>query len=596
MPVKNNYSLSEVEQIALQKSRFDAIYPPTEKIKTIIVDNFPSLGKLAAMRFIEWVQNNPGGVISLPTGKTPEYFIKWVTHILGTWGAKETRIELEKNGIDPGRTPDMKSLHFVQIDEFYPIAPSQHNSFYYYVNNYYIKDFGLDPDRALLINCEEIGLELGDTLDTVWLGEEVDLSLRYRLGRNEIERKQKRVIEKIDQWCQRYEEKIRELGGIGFFLGGIGPDGHIGFNIRGSDHFSTTRLTQTNYETQAAAATDLGGIEVSKKRLVITIGLGTIAFNTDCTAIIIAAGDAKANIVGASIQNERSKKYPATLLHQLPNSAFYITKGAANNLIERELVEISREKVIDDEKIEEIIIDLSLRKKKPVLDLDKDDFTDDRRAEKILKQGDGDISSFTKMVFDSLVGKIEKGMTSLTNARFLHTEPHHDDLMLGCLPYIVRHVRSAANTHYFVTLTSGFTSVSNRYMQKILQDLKEFVDSYEFKDLHDEGYFDPYDIKARNRDIWHYLDGVAADSEKMKNEGTSRRLYRNIISVYREKDIEKTRQNIEHLENYFIMQYPGKKDTEEVQLLKGMCREWEAECLWGYFGWDCEYIIHKRLG
>ncbi|MCP4728069.1 MAG: glucosamine-6-phosphate deaminase, partial [bacterium] len=109
-------------------------------------------------------------------------------------------------------------------------------------------------------------------------------------------------------------------------------------------------------------------------------------------------------------------------------------------------------------------------------------------------------------------------------------------------------------------------------------------------------YFDPYDIKARNRDIWHYLDGVAADSEKMKNEGTSRRLYRNIISVYREKDTEKTRQNIEHLENYFIMQYPGKKDTEEVQLLKGMCREWEAECLWGYFGWDCEYIIHKRLG
>ena len=75
------------------------------------------------------------------------------------------------------------------------------------------------------------------------------------------------------------KRKSAHLGGIGFFLGGIGPDGHIAFNVRGSDHFSTTRLTATNYETQAAAATDLGGIEVSRNRLVITIGLGTITLN-----------------------------------------------------------------------------------------------------------------------------------------------------------------------------------------------------------------------------------------------------------------------------------------------------------------------------
>ena len=76
-----------------------------------------------------------------------------------------------------------------------------------------------------------------------------------------------------------YEKKIQELGGIGFFLGGIGPDGHIAFNVRGSDHNSTTRLTQTNFETQAAAAVDLGGIEISRNRLVITIGLGSITYN-----------------------------------------------------------------------------------------------------------------------------------------------------------------------------------------------------------------------------------------------------------------------------------------------------------------------------
>ncbi|KAJ2241231.1 Glucosamine-6-phosphate isomerase (Glucosamine-6-phosphate deaminase) (GNPDA) (GlcN6P deaminase), partial [Coemansia sp. RSA 451] len=34
--------------------------------------------------------------------------------------------------------------------------------------------------------------------------------------------------------CQRYEDRIKEVGGIELFLGGIGPDGHIAFNEPGS--------------------------------------------------------------------------------------------------------------------------------------------------------------------------------------------------------------------------------------------------------------------------------------------------------------------------------------------------------------------------
>ena len=133
----------------------------------------------------------------------------------------------------------------------------------------------------------------------------------------------------VDQWCTEYEEKIRDLGGIGFFVGGIGPDGHIAFNIRGSDHNSTTRLTTTNFETQAAAAMDLGGIEIARNRLVITIGLNTITTNPNATAIIMVAGEAKAGIVRASIENDETIQYPATVLQRLEGSRFYLTKGAA---------------------------------------------------------------------------------------------------------------------------------------------------------------------------------------------------------------------------------------------------------------------------
>jgi glucosamine-6-phosphate deaminase len=32
--------------------------------------------------------------------------------------------------------------------------------------------------------------------------------------------------------CNAYEKKIKDYGGIELFLGGIGEDGHIAFNVR----------------------------------------------------------------------------------------------------------------------------------------------------------------------------------------------------------------------------------------------------------------------------------------------------------------------------------------------------------------------------
>ena len=113
--------------------------------------------------------------------------------------------------------------------------------------------------------------------------------MRYRESQSILEELQQKSIFLIDNWCSNYEMQIKEIGGLGFFLGGLGPDGHIAFNTRGSDIYSTTRLTETNFETQAVSASDLGGIEISKNRLVITIGLETITHNPNAVAIIFAA-------------------------------------------------------------------------------------------------------------------------------------------------------------------------------------------------------------------------------------------------------------------------------------------------------------------
>jgi glucosamine-6-phosphate deaminase len=535
-------------------------------------------------------------VISLPTGKTPEHFIRWVGHLLRTWDEAATRSLLEEAGVDPGVVPDLHSLHFVQIDEFYPIDPGQHNSFYYYTNKYYIDGFGLDPEKALLIDATKIGLDAGQTLTSVWPDHTVDLSLRVRSAHSKLEQKQKEVLERVDQWCQQYEHRIRSLGGVGFFLGGIGPDGHIGFNVRGSDHYSTTRLTSTNYETQAAAAGDLGGIEVSGNRLVITIGLETITYNRDCTAIIIAAGEAKAEILRLAIESEKNVLYPATALQVLPNARFYITQGAAKNLVERRLHALQQSARISDQDVERCLVDLAVERRKRIVDLTEEDFRDDRISSEILGRREESHQELAANVTAALIRRIERGANARTGTRFLHTEPHHDDLMLGYLPYIVRHFRDAVNTHFFACLTSGFTAVTNQFMYVRLSWAGEFLDSDEFRCLLEEGYFTPANAIDQNRDVWQYLDGVASESADMRHEGIARRTIRDLIDIYEIHDPAALRQKVDDLMVYFATQYPGKKDPADIQRLKGMTREYEAECIWGYFGWNCSNVLHLRLG
>ena len=397
---------SRVEKLFLEQSGQKLIYRPEEKIGVLVVNSFPALGTLTALRFLEWVQENPEGVVSLPTGKTPEYFIKEVDRFLNSWGKKEVRRELKEGGVDPDKRCNLRGLHFVQIDEFYPINPLHHNSFYYYVNKFYLRGFGLDPQKALLINCGEIGLPEGETQEDVWPEGEVDLGLRYRTGSTQLEKMQKRVIENIDQWCSEYERRIRELGGIGFFLGGIGPDGHIGFNIRGSDLYSTTRLTSVNYETQAAAAADLGGIEVAKKRLVITIGLSTITYNPHCLAIIIAAGEARAGITARSIRSERHVLYPASALRKLSDSRFYLTRGAARLLNSRQYTILSRAETISREQIEKAVIDLALQKRKKITALRAEDFRSSSITELVLQNSRETAETISGKVSESLKEKI----------------------------------------------------------------------------------------------------------------------------------------------------------------------------------------------
>jgi len=76
--------------------------------------------------------------------------------------------------------------------------------------------------------------------------------------------------------CVEYEEKIRKVGGIELFLGGIGPDGHIAFNEPGSSLKSRTRVKTLAYDTIIANSRFFNNDYSQVPKMALTVGVQTI--------------------------------------------------------------------------------------------------------------------------------------------------------------------------------------------------------------------------------------------------------------------------------------------------------------------------------
>jgi len=581
-------AFSNVEQAFLAETQLNKI---STKISYVTTESFPQLGLLSAMSFLEWVSENPDGVVSLPLGKTALYFQSYTHFLLNNWDNEKGKELLKKYGLANTKKPNLSELTFVQMGEFYPIDPKQHNSLYNYAVENYIKGFGFNEDKALLINSDEIELAEGKHFSEVFPDFKIDLSLRYREAKTQQEQLQKQSIFKIDDWSTNYENKIRDKGGIGFFLSGIGPDGHIAFNTRGSDHFSSTRLTETNFETQAMTAVDLGGIEVSRNRLVITIGLGTLRANPNNKAIIYAAGEAIADVIKYSLESEPSVKYPATALQKLENARFYLTEGAAVKL--DDAVECYYTcSPWNHQKTERAVMELCKNINKFGSKLELDDLKNDKYCSMIPDLNENTVQS----VIDSIKAKLTKGMEREENQVYYHTGPHHDDIMLGIMPATNRQSRYASNEMHFSVMTSGYTAVTNTFLHNTLVHTQNLIDQGKIEMINFPDFFNDGYKKKWDKDIYHYLDSIAAQNNDEKLRGVSHRVIRALVTIWDVKNQQELKEVIFEILSVLQNSYDGGKNPPKIQKLKGMIREFEEELVWAHYGIMVKNVHHLHLG
>ena len=135
--------------------------------------------------------------------------------------------------------------------------------------------------------------------------------------------------ESVRAYCQNYEQKIIDAGGIDIQILGIGRTGHIGFNEPGSSLKSKTRLVRLDRITRLDAASDFFGKENVPSKA-ITMGVGTIM---DAKRIILMAwGEGKANIIKQAVEGPIQESVPATFLQNHQNCDFIIDRAAATSL------------------------------------------------------------------------------------------------------------------------------------------------------------------------------------------------------------------------------------------------------------------------
>jgi glucosamine-6-phosphate deaminase len=528
-----------------------------------------------------------------------------VRYYLENWEEECRNGIVKKIGLEDKPKPSCRKAHFVQLDEFFPMDPTHERSFRYYVKRYYLDGFGFDPERALLLDTFHVDAKRNPALahvsnleDLFQGGSFACLDLRERQPSNPREALQREVIEYFDRVCEEYERKIRSLGGIGFFLGGIGPDGHIAFNVKGSSHHSSTRLTLMNYETMASAAQDLGGIEAVRKKAVITIGLETITYNPQAVAIIMAAGEAKAKVVAQAVEEAPDILAPASSLQSLRNARFYLTRGAAARLKERRFkslkesagpLSVNAGPGLESE-IQKLVIDGSLIRQAELKHAGfyrakgRPEDGNPVQWEVACALADKSLVALAQETSDSLMAKIQLGLR-LSGAgsgeqRFLHTAPHHDDIELAYFPLLHHLVRSERNANHFCYLTSGFTSVTNHYL---LQPLKALRNS-----LSDGTLFQKMSAEelrkedTRYKEIYGYLNAIADRDETDQILFTACRLYRyffkHLESSTPPKILASVEEQIQLMENL----PPGKREPSLLQNLKGWLREWEAELVWAH--------------
>lgn len=130
----------------------------------------------------------------------------------------------------------------------------------------------------------------------------------------------------LEKECADYEEKIKAVGGIDLFLGGIGPDGHIAFNEPGSSLTSRTRIKTLTKDTIIANSRFFDNDINKVPKTALTVGVGTVMSAHE--VLIMVNGHNKARALAQVVEGSINHMWTISAL-QMHEKAIIVCDEAA---------------------------------------------------------------------------------------------------------------------------------------------------------------------------------------------------------------------------------------------------------------------------
>lgn len=241
-------------------------------MKIISAVDYNDMSRKAANILSAQVILKPNSVLGLATGSSPI-------------GVYKQLIEWYKKG-----DIDFSCCHTVNLDEYFGVSKESEHSYAYFMYENLFKHVN--------IRWEETYIPDGTNMD-------------------------------IEAECTRYNNVIKDLGGIDIQLLGIGHNGHIGFNEPGEAFEKETHCVEISARTIEANQRFFERKEDVPTKA-YTMGIKTIM--SAKKILLVASGESKADILARSITGAISPGLPASIL-QLHNDVTIVADKPALNVL-----------------------------------------------------------------------------------------------------------------------------------------------------------------------------------------------------------------------------------------------------------------------
>ncbi|MGI6673067.1 MAG: glucosamine-6-phosphate deaminase [Limnochordia bacterium] len=240
-------------------------------MNVVVVANFDSMSAEVAKTVFAQIVRKPDSVLGLATGSTP----LGVYSLLAEYHARGT---------------DFSRLTTFNLDEYVGLAPDHPQSYHWYMRENFFSKVNIKPDRIFIPNG---------------------------------------MAEDLEAECLRYDELIKQAGGIDLQLLGIGSNGHIGFNEPGTEFGTTTHIVDLAESTIRDNARFFESIDQVPTRA-LSMGIKSIMQAKE--VILMASGGSKADAVCAAVKGPVTTAVPASVLQLHPCVTFVVDQAAASRL------------------------------------------------------------------------------------------------------------------------------------------------------------------------------------------------------------------------------------------------------------------------